>query len=175
MRDDLGPVCTRSEACVLEQVVGCAQGARIPTSNKGGGASSLLGPVYPSFRALSGRLTVTARRRKFNKDYVSFHARVLWGVAENQFPRKAVVFKRGDRLLRGCWMNLPAPTLWRGWQLRADALRTRLRSDVIPHGGVRNFRQKSTCITQLTRGPYVVQIRPRSTPKSGPNKTLLLH
>jgi len=27
-----------------------------------------------------------------------------------------------------------------------------------PHGGVRTFHQKSTCLTQLTFGPYVVQI-----------------
>ena len=31
----------------------------------------LLGPVYPSFRALSGRLRFTVRRHKFNKDLFS--------------------------------------------------------------------------------------------------------
>ena len=31
-------------------------------------SSSLSGPVDPSFRALSGRLNFTVRRRKFNKD-----------------------------------------------------------------------------------------------------------
>jgi len=31
-------------------------------------SSSLLGPVVPSFRALSGRLKFTVRRHKFNKD-----------------------------------------------------------------------------------------------------------
>jgi len=30
--------------------------------------SSLVGPVDPSFRALSGRLEFTVRRHKFNKD-----------------------------------------------------------------------------------------------------------
>jgi len=33
-----------------------------------GVSSSLLGPVVPSFRALSGRLDFTVRRHKFNKD-----------------------------------------------------------------------------------------------------------
>ena len=32
---------------------------------------SLLGPVVPSFRALSGRLKFTIRRHKFNKDLLS--------------------------------------------------------------------------------------------------------
>jgi len=32
------------------------------------GSSSLLGPVDPSFRALSGRLKFTVRRHKSNKD-----------------------------------------------------------------------------------------------------------
>jgi len=31
-------------------------------------SSSLLGPVVPSFRALSGRLKFTVRRHKFNTD-----------------------------------------------------------------------------------------------------------
>ena len=31
-----------------------------------------------------------------------------------------------------------------------------------PHGGVRPFHQKSTCLPQLTSGPYVVQIWSRS-------------
>ena len=31
-------------------------------------SSSLSGPVVPSFRALSGRLKLTARRHKFNQD-----------------------------------------------------------------------------------------------------------
>ena len=34
-------------------------------------SSSLLGPVDPSFRALSGRPKVTVRRHKFNKDSLS--------------------------------------------------------------------------------------------------------
>ena len=36
---------------------------------------SLLGPVDPSFRALSGRLKFTARRHKFNKDFLPACAR----------------------------------------------------------------------------------------------------
>ena len=35
---------------------------------------SLLGPVDPSFRALSGRLKFTVRRHKFNKDSCSRRA-----------------------------------------------------------------------------------------------------
>ena len=34
-------------------------------------SSRLLGPVVPSFRALSGRLKFTVRRHKFNKDSLS--------------------------------------------------------------------------------------------------------
>ena len=33
---------------------------------------------------------------------------------------------------------------------------------VLPHGGLRPFHQKSTCITQLTLGPNAVQIWPRN-------------
>ena len=44
-----------------------------------------------------------------------------------------------------------------------------------PHGGVRPFHRKSTCIRQLTSGPYVVQIWSRTTPESGPNESLVLH
>jgi len=35
-----------------------------------------------------------------------------------------------------------------------------------PHGGARPFHQKSTCLTQLTSGPYVVQIWSRNVRKS---------
>jgi len=35
-----------------------------------------------------------------------------------------------------------------------------------PHVGLRPFHQKSTCITQLTAGPYLVQIWSRSTPQN---------
>ena len=35
----------------------------------------LLGPVDPSFRALSGRLKFTVRRHKFNKDFLSLTVR----------------------------------------------------------------------------------------------------
>ena len=38
-------------------------------------SSSLLGPVVPSFRALSGRLKFTVRRHKFNKDCLSVQRR----------------------------------------------------------------------------------------------------
>jgi len=36
------------------------------------GYGSLLGPVDPSFRALSGRLEFTVRRHKFNKDSLRY-------------------------------------------------------------------------------------------------------
>ena len=44
-----------------------------------------------------------------------------------------------------------------------------------PHGGVRPFRQKSTCLTQLTSGPYVVPVWSRNTPGSVVNETCVLH
>ena len=31
----------------------------------------------------------------------------------------------------------------------------------VPHGGLRPFHQKSTCITQVTLGPYMVTLRPK--------------
>ena len=46
---------------------------------------------------------------------------------------------------------------------------------VSPHGGVRPFHQKSSCLTQLTLGTYVVQIWSRNTPESGPNETFVLY
>jgi len=39
-----------------------------------------LGPVAPSFRALSGRLKFTVRRHKFNKDSL------LWGPGQTHKP-----------------------------------------------------------------------------------------
>ena len=44
-----------------------------------------------------------------------------------------------------------------------------------PHGGVRPFHQMSTCLTQLTLGPYVVQTWSRNTPECGVNEMLVLH
>ena len=45
----------------------------------------------------------------------------------------------------------------------------------LPHGELRPFHQKSTCLTQLTLGPYVMQIWPRNTPESGVNEFCELH
>jgi len=42
--------------------------------------------------------------------------------------------------------------------------------DESPHGGVRPFHQKSTCVTQLTLGPYVVQIWSRHGRNFEPTK-----
>ena len=39
-----------------------------------------------------------------------------------------------------------------------------------PHGGVRPFHSKSTCITQSTLGPHLAQIWSRNTPKPSPNE-----
>jgi len=44
-----------------------------------------------------------------------------------------------------------------------------------PHGGVPPFHQKSTCISQLFSGPYVVEIWPLDTLKNRGNETLELH
>jgi len=48
----------------------------------------------------------------------------------------------------------------------------------VPHGGVRRFlqkSQKSTCLTQLTLTPSVMQSWTLDTPKSGPNQICVLH
>ena len=39
----------------------------------------------------------------------------------------------------------------------------RVPSQACPHGGLRTFHQKSTCLTQLTLGPNLVQIWSRNT------------
>ena len=44
-----------------------------------------------------------------------------------------------------------------------------------PHGGVCSFHQKSTCLTQLTLRPCVMQIWSRNTPESGGNEPLEVH
>jgi len=44
-----------------------------------------------------------------------------------------------------------------------------------PHGGVRPFHQKSTCLTQLTLVPKVVQIWSRNTLELGGSETFVLH
>ena len=41
-----------------------------------------------------------------------------------------------------------------------------------PHGGVRPFHQKSTCLSQLNLGPHVGQIWSRNAPESGPKEIL---
>ena len=43
-------------------------------TNPGGCSAGRLGPVDPSFRALSGRLKFTARRHKFITDFLSLSA-----------------------------------------------------------------------------------------------------
>ena len=48
-------------------------------------------------------------------------------------------------------------------------------SILIPHGGVRPFIQKSTCLEQSTLEPHVLQIWSRITPESGVNQILVLH
>ena len=66
--------------------------AVLPRQRPGGGcqtsirpakqqSSSLLGPVDPSFRALSGRLKFTVRRHKFNKDSLSSKVKRVAGDA----------------------------------------------------------------------------------------------
>jgi len=46
-------------------------------------SSSLLGPVVPSFGALSGRLKFTVRHLKFNKDYLPLCREVGHGNSDN--------------------------------------------------------------------------------------------
>ena len=45
----------------------------------------------------------------------------------------------------------------------------------VPHGGVRGFYQKSTCLTQLTLGLCVVQIWSRNALKFRGDETRVLH
>ena len=61
-------------------------------------SSSVLGPVDPSFRALSGRLQCTVRRHTFNKDSLLWRAEMVrWCVGEQhdrmggQHPRESVL------------------------------------------------------------------------------------
>jgi len=49
------------------------------------------------------------------------------------------------------------------------------REQGVPHGGLRPFHQWSNCITQLTLGPYVVQIWSHNTLKFWGNKPRVLH
>ena len=44
-----------------------------------------------------------------------------------------------------------------------------------PHGGVRPFHQKSTCLTQSTLRSYLLQTWSYNTPKLGPNETRVAH
>ena len=44
-----------------------------------------------------------------------------------------------------------------------------------PYGGLRPFHQTSTCITQVTSGPYLVQIWSRTTSEFGLNETLVVN
>ena len=45
----------------------------------------------------------------------------------------------------------------------------------LPHGGVRPFHQKSTCLTQSTSGPHVVQIWLHNTLEFRENDAFELH
>ena len=46
-----------------------------------------------------------------------------------------------------------------------------VRTKAVPHGGERLFHQKSTCFTQFTSGPCVMQTWSHNTPDFGPNET----
>jgi len=59
--------------------------------------SFILSPVVPSFRALSGRLKLTVRRHKFNKDSLSVV--VVSGSCQRRFGRK----QRENSLLITYW------------------------------------------------------------------------
>ena len=62
--------------------------------------------------------------------------------------------RRGSSARRSCWASARS--------LRCPhAINKQVCGESLPHGGVRPFHQKSTCLTQLTLGPYVVQIWPR--------------
>jgi len=70
-------------------------------------SSSLLDPVIPSFRALSGRLEFTVRRRKFNKDSRPVTcARVPWDVkSEHDVKSGARGLKEACALIRKAFQS----------------------------------------------------------------------
>ena len=53
----------------------------------------LLGPVDPSFRALSGRLEFTVRRHKFNKDSLVSGGAFLTAVVHGRFERDSTPYE----------------------------------------------------------------------------------
>ena len=65
---------------------------------------------------------------------------------------------------------LKTPTFHDMWVLSQQR-----RHKPAPHGGVRPFHQKWTCLTRLTLGTFLVQIWSRNTPEYGVSKTLALH
>ena len=58
-------------------------------------SSSLLGPVDPSFRALSGRLQIAVRRHKFNQDYISLGEIDIHDLLRNKSEGTPVSFSTG--------------------------------------------------------------------------------
>jgi len=67
-------------------------------------SSSLLGPVVPSFRALSGRLKFTVRRHKFNKDSLPQHEASLMPASPQNGGKSpfsnSLICNEGHRFLR---------------------------------------------------------------------------
>jgi hypothetical protein len=63
-------------------------------------SSSLLGPVDPSFRALSGRLKLTVRRHKFNNSSFSF-GRSIGEKVDELKKGKSKVLENGHSLILG--------------------------------------------------------------------------
>ena len=55
--------------------------------------------IYTSRVKPKGTYHMTYSELQHRRHGSSHHARVLKGVAKSQFPRKAVVFKSGDRIL----------------------------------------------------------------------------
>ena len=87
------------------------------------------------------------------------------------------VYIQGTRLPLQCRGPTGTHTVWVGptpcrvpenclLTVESNVQRDRV-AHTVPHGGVRPFHQKSTCITQLTSGPSMVQIWSRIPQNSG--------
>jgi len=159
-------------------------------------SSSLLGPLDPSFRALSGRLKFTVRRHKFNNDSLSDLDDVVGEVLmlSDRLRDHTLVgpLWEGYHESRRCSRDTyPESYITKYSSMRRQNVYSRCRKTFylqvhaagtfpqalercIPHGGVRPFHQKSTFLTQLTLGSYVVQIwsrTPRISAGSKPTNT----
>ena len=88
------------------------------------GAASLLGPVYPLFRALSGRLKFTVRRHKFKQDSLFMrHRSPLQSFGrgrQKSIPPQDSGLQKWRPPSEAFYFRLPPRTLWRGRSTTRD-------------------------------------------------------